>query len=157
MNVIIEIANDCDCQWAPQRKTCESWVQTALDALGESKRYSISLRFVDEVESEHLNSVYRGQHNATNVLSFPAEVPPIFSRQLEINILGDIVICPAILQREADEQGKSPEAHWTHLLIHGVLHLFGYDHETDITAATMEQLEINILEKLGFPNPYLVG
>jgi probable rRNA maturation factor len=112
---------------------------------------------VDEVESEHLNSVYRGQHNATNVLSFPAEVPPIFSRQLEINILGDIVICPAILQREADEQGKSPEAHWTHLLIHGVLHLLGYDHETDITAATMEQLEINILEKLGFPNPYLVG
>ena len=157
MNVTIEITNDCDSQWVPDQETCENWIQTALDLLGENKQYNVSLCLVDEAGSKDLNYRYCGKQNATNVLSFPSQLPLVFSKQLETTLLGDVVICPAILNKEADELGKTPEAHWIHLLIHGVLHLLGYDHKTDGSAAIMEQLEIDILEKLGFPNPYLIG
>ena len=157
MNVIVEITSDCDPHWIPELEVCERWIHAALDLAGADKDYSVSLRFVDEIESKSLNEKYRAKSNATNVLSFPANFPAAISKQFAAEPLGDIVICPAILGREAIEQGKTLETHNAHLLIHGVLHLLGYDHVTEAKAATMEQQEINILENLGFPNPYLIG
>lgn len=118
---------------------------------------NISLRFVDEAESAALNSQYRGKDSSTNVLSFPAALPETMRRQLESVPLGDIVICPAVVEKEAAAQGKSLEAHWAHMLIHGCLHLLGYGHESSRQASDMESLEIRIMEGLGFDNPYLIG
>ncbi|MDA1369432.1 MAG: rRNA maturation RNase YbeY [Proteobacteria bacterium] len=157
MNVTIEITNACDPHWIPELDICERWIYAALDLIGADKAYSVSLRFVDEIESKSLNKKYRAKSNATNVLSFPANFPATISKQFAAEPLGDVVICPAILEREAAEQGKTLEAHNAHLLIHGVLHLLGYDHDSEANAETMEQREINILENLGFPNPYLIG
>lgn len=106
----------------------------------------ITLRFVGEKEGLSLNHAYRHQDHATNVLSFPYETEPV--------VLGDLVICAPVVEREAQEQGKPLLAHYVHLIVHGVLHLQGHDHLTDADAAQMEQLETNILAGLGFPDPY---
>ena len=157
MNVTVEITSACDPHWIPELDVCERWIYAALDLIGADKAYSVSLRFVDEIESKSLNKKYRAKSNATNVLSFPANFPAVISKQFATEPLGDVVICPAILEREAAEQGKTLEAHNAHLLVHGVLHLLGFDHDSEANAETMEQQEINILENLGFPNPYLIG
>ena len=125
-----------------------------LSAIGQSQS-ELSIALVDDVSIAELNGQWRGKPRPTDVLSFSL-VEGDFADHRG-GLLGDVVICPAILYREADELGKTPEAHWIHLLIHGVLHLLGYDHKTEGSAAIMEELEIDILEKLGFPNPYLVG
>ncbi len=113
----------------------------------------ISFRWVDEQESADLNQRYRGKSGATNVLSFCYQddtgVAPGF--------LGDIVICSSLVKKEADSQGKLENHHWAHLVIHGILHLIGYDHETDAEAAQMESLEISLLSELGIANPYQKG
>lgn len=119
----------------------------AIDAEG---RCSIVVRIVDEAESAELNLTYRGRPGATNVLSFPFEAPP----GLELPHLGDLAICAPVVAREAREQGKAPEAHWAHMLVHGTLHLQGYDHENEAEARVMEALETEILARLGYPNPY---
>ena len=111
---------------------------------------SLCLRIVDEQEAKTLNKQYRKIDKATNVLSFPAELPS----HLKINFLGDIVICAPIVTLEAQEYNKDLKNHWAHLLIHGILHLQGYDHEEKIDAEKMESLEIKILHSLGIPNPY---
>jgi len=108
------------------------------------------LRIVDELEARSLNKQFRSIDKATNVLSFPAEIPP----EVGMNYLGDIVICAQVVNREAQDQSKIPNHHWAHLLVHGLLHLQGYDHEDDQTAAQMETLEIEILKKFNIPNPY---
>jgi probable rRNA maturation factor len=157
MNVTVEITNDCDCCWVPDNNTCHSWIRDALDSMNIDKSYCVSLRFVKETESKNLNAKYRGEPTATNVLSFPPDFPAGITDHLQLEPMGDIVVCPDVLELEAEQQGKSIEAHWAHLLIHGVLHLLGHEHDDDDSAAAMEQLEIKVLEKLGFPNPYLVG
>lgn len=111
---------------------------------------AMTVRIVDEQESAQLNETYRHKDGATNVLSFPAEVPD----EVELNLLGDLVICAPVVAREAKEQGKSAEAHWAHMVIHGTLHLLGYDHQTDKEAQKMEEIERNILIKIGFNDPY---
>lgn len=111
---------------------------------------SICVRVVDEAESEELNSTYRGKHSPTNVLSFPAELPP----GVDIELLGDLVICAQVVAREAEEQAKAPAAHWAHMIVHGCLHLLGYDHIEDDEADAMEALETEILQALDFPPPY---
>jgi probable rRNA maturation factor len=111
----------------------------------------LTIRLVDEPEARELNRTYRHKDYATNVLSFPAEVP---DELLDIPLLGDLVICVAVVEREAAEQGKTLDAHWAHLVIHGCLHLLGYDHEEDAEAEEMEALERNLLAELGHPDPY---
>ncbi len=107
----------------------------------------VTIRIVDKKEMTQLNATYRHKNKPTNVLSFPIDHPPL---------LGDIVICAEVIQQEALEQNKSAEAHWAHMVVHGILHLLGYDHETNHDAELMETEEINILKSFGFANPYQI-
>jgi probable rRNA maturation factor len=134
----------------PSPQKLRTW---ARHALGKTARGELTLRIVDQEESAALNSRYRGKRGSTNVLSFGADRPP-GAAGAELLPLGDIVICAAVVQREAREQGKPATAHWAHMVVHGVLHLQGYDHETRAEAATMEARERELLAALGFPDPY---
>lgn len=156
MNAIIEIINDSSANWVPDQQLCENWIHCTLQAVTLEGGHNISIRFVESQESCELNGHYRGNRSATNVLSFPASFPTAFSKQIEHIPLGDIVICPEVLEKEAATQDKTLQAHWAHLTIHGLLHLLGYDHESEESAEIMEGLEISTLESLGFPNPYLI-
>ncbi|MGK0673454.1 MAG: rRNA maturation RNase YbeY [Halothiobacillaceae bacterium] len=130
----------------PDKTSFTRWVR---EALGE-RTTSLTLRLASMTEMAALNQQYRGKAHATNVLSFPLEFPP----ESGIPYIGDIVICPEVVAREAIEQGKPLEAHYAHLTVHGVLHLLGYDHETEDQAIEMETLETQILARLGYPDPY---
>lgn len=115
---------------------------------------SLSIRIVGAAESRRLNRTWRGKDKPTNVLSFP---PPAASRQVPIDgavPLGDLAICAPVVAREAREQGKASQAHWAHMVVHGVLHLLGYDHEIDRDAAVMEAREVTLLANFGYANPY---
>jgi len=148
MNLCLDIQDACSISHLPSDKMIEQWVRAALDSRdGDAE---LSLRIVDEDEITELNATYRGKDYATNVLSFPSDLPP----ELELPHLGDIVICAAVVEREALEQGKTSAAHWAHMVVHGTLHLLGYDHIDDAEAEEMEGLEIAILERLAFSNPY---
>jgi probable rRNA maturation factor len=148
LNLCLDIDN-VSSRTVPDNELLESWVRAAL----ESRRADaeISLRIVDINEISALNQQYRGKDYATNVLSFPTDLPPA----LKLPHLGDIVICAEVVEREAVEQKKSAQAHWAHMLVHGTLHLLGYDHIDDDEALVMETLEIEILHALNFDNPYL--
>jgi probable rRNA maturation factor len=108
------------------------------------------LRIVDEPEGAELNQAWRNRSAATNVLSFPAELP----ENPALRVLGDLVLCAPVVRREARAQGKPQAAHWAHLVIHGTLHLLGYDHTVESEAEVMEALECAVLAGLGFPDPY---
>ena len=135
----------------PAKADLKRWARAALPA---KSKVALSLRLVDEAESADLNQRYRGKAGPTNVLSFPFESPPGIKGP---RYLGDLVICVPVVAREAAEQGKALEAHWAHLVVHGVLHLLGYDHLEDSEAQTMEALETRLLGELGFPPPYEDG
>lgn len=122
----------------------------AAAALSDIDAPVVSLRIVDEPEGRELNRRWRDRDYATNVLSFPADLP----EGTGINLLGDIVICAPVVEREAGEQGKTVEAHFAHLLIHGILHLRGFDHMSAEQAEAMESREVLLLADLGFPDPY---
>ena len=124
------------------------WAEAAF--AGRRDAAELSIRVVDETEGAALNARYRGKDYATNVLSFPAELPV----GVPLPTVGDLVICAPVVAREAREQGKPAQAHWAHLTVHGCLHLIGYDHEDERQAAVMEPLETAILAKLGIPDPY---
>ena len=128
------------------------WVNAALKKSHLDKRelLELTIRIVDEPESKQLNERWRQKPYPTNVLSFPFEPPP----DVDIPLLGDIVICAPLVAREAGHQSKV--AHWAHLVIHGTLHLLGYDHINDAEAQIMENLEISILHDLDYPNPYQI-
>ncbi|EKG86463.1 rRNA maturation RNase YbeY [Vibrio cholerae] len=111
----------------------------------------VTVRIVDEAESHALNLNYRGKDKPTNVLSFPFEAPP----GMEMDLLGDLVICRQVVEREAIEQNKPLQAHWAHMVVHGSLHLLGYDHIEDDEAEEMESLETEIMQEMGFTDPYL--
>jgi len=128
-----------------------SWAELALATALESAE--LTLRFVDLDEITHLNHMYRQQNKATNVLAFPSNIPP--GVELEYPLIGDVIICPAVLQQESITLQKPLTAHWALIVIHGILHLLGYDHIKDDDAAVMQALEIRLLEQLGFDNPYL--
>lgn len=157
MNVQVHISRDCEHDSIPAADEFTRWSEVVIAASSDLKGpMEISLRLVDEAEGRRLNNEYRDKDYATNVLSFPVKWPADMPMP-ESRPLGDIVICPSVLENEAVEQNKSPAAHWAHLYIHGLLHLLGYDHETEADAAEMEALEIVSLQKLGISNPYLVG
>lgn len=132
----------------PAQQQVKDWVQAALRA--RIDECQLVVRIVEEEESRQLNERYRHRQGATNVLSFPFEEPAL----LQPPLLGDVVICAPRVELEAREQGKEAEAHWAHLVVHGVLHLLGYDHEHDKQAKIMEDLETEILASLGYPDPY---
>lgn len=134
---------------APVDADFRRWCELALQQRKADSEMTI--RLVDEAEARELNHTYRHKDYATNVLSFPADVP---DELLDIPLLGDLVICVAVVEREAAEQGKSLAAHWAHLVIHGCLHLLGYDHIEDEEAEEMESLERELLAQLGHPDPY---
>lgn len=115
----------------------------------------LTIRIVDIDEMTRLNSHFRNKNKPTNVLSFPLDVPAEFNN--DVPVLGDIVICAEVIKQEAHDQGKIEEAHWAHMVVHGTLHLLGFDHENDQDADKMEAEEIKILKILGFNNPYEIG
>lgn len=133
----------------PGDEDFRQWCELALRQ--RSADSELTIRLVDEAEGRELNRTWRQKDYATNVLSFPADVPDEF---LDIPLLGDLVICVPVVAREASEQGKLPMAHWAHLVIHGCLHLLGYDHIEDAEAEEMEDLERRLLAELGHPDPY---
>jgi probable rRNA maturation factor len=124
-------------------------VDAALEGFNQDTE--IVVRIVDEQESAELNEQYRHKSGPTNILSFPVEVP----EGIELNLLGDLVICAPVLEKEALEQHKTLSDHWAHIIVHGVLHLLGYDHLDDEEAELMENKEIAILKQLTIKNPYL--
>ncbi len=138
----------CDSATIPGDEQLHAWVSAALQR--RQGEHEITIRIVDESESQAMNKKYRCRDRPTNVLSFPADLPPGVDHPL----LGDLVICAPLLEREATAQGKESQAHWAHLVIHGVLHLLGHDHQQPDEADEMEALETAILASIGYPDPY---
>ncbi|MEE7547265.1 rRNA maturation RNase YbeY, partial [Xanthomonas sp. Kuri4-1] len=136
----------------PAAVSFRRWVAAALK--GRIREADLAIRLVDEKEGRSLNHHYRGKDYATNVLSFPAELPEGLPKGIKLPLLGDLVICAPVVAREAAEQGKPLAAHYAHLTVHGTLHLLGWDHEDDREAEAMEQLEREILAELGVSDPY---
>lgn len=134
----------------PDEPHLHQWAEAAL--AGRADGAELAIRIVDEAESQTLNATYRGKEKPTNVLSFPFEAPP--GMEEEVAHIGDLAICAAVVAREAAEQDKAPDAHWAHMVIHGCLHLIGFDHIEEAEAEAMEAVEIEILAGLGYPNPY---
>ncbi|WP_242451793.1 rRNA maturation RNase YbeY [Rhodanobacter sp. T12-5] len=135
----------------PAPASFQRWVEAALRGAKRRKPGELAIRIVDTDEGRALNRDYRGKDYATNVLSFPAELPP----GVALPLIGDLAICAPVVLREAAEQGKLARDHWAHLTIHGVLHLLGHDHIEDAEAEAMEALETRILAGLGIADPYL--
>jgi probable rRNA maturation factor len=136
--------------WSPPRQELARWASAALGRLGAGRELGVCT--VGAPESARLNARYRGRDRPTNVLSFP--LPAATHGAGGAAPLGELVICPRVLRAEAESQAKSLRAHWAHLVVHGALHLAGYDHEKDADARRMERREITVLRRLGFPNPY---
>ncbi|MDJ0805380.1 MAG: rRNA maturation RNase YbeY [Gammaproteobacteria bacterium] len=148
VNLEVEIQPVTQATALPAEDDFIRWVQAALVA--PRNRTELVIRLVDEAESRRLNLQYRGLDRPTNVLSFPFEPPS----EVASALLGDLVICAPVVSEEARQQGKPDLAHWAHMVVHGVLHLQGYDHQTDPEAERMEALERTILQQLHFPDPY---
>jgi probable rRNA maturation factor len=138
--------------WAPPRSDFTVWANMALGRRAAGREIGVSV--VGPAESRRLNARFRGRDKPTNVLSFPVAELPARTTGDAPRPLGDLVICPQVLRTEAREQRKSLRAHWAHLVVHGSLHLIGYDHERDADADRMERREIVVLRRLGFANPY---
>jgi len=147
MTIELDVQNATVFEPLPDDAQFNLWAEVALRGKSEAE---LTLRLVDRGESRKLNSRYRGKDQPTNVLSFPAELPP----DLGIPLLGDIVLCAPLVGEESAAQNKSLSAHWAHLVIHGVLHLLGHDHQDEREAAEMEAIEVELLASLGFANPY---
>ncbi|WP_118856138.1 rRNA maturation RNase YbeY [Haemophilus haemolyticus] len=146
--VDLQIATE-NIEGLPTEEQIVQWVTAAVQPEGDE--VEMTVRIVDEAESHELNLTYRGKDRPTNVLSFPFECPD----EVELPLLGDLVICRQIVEREAAEQEKPLMAHWAHMVVHGSLHLLGYDHIEDDEAEEMESLETQIMQGLGFDDPYL--
>ena len=148
-NVIIDLQIACQhTDNLPTETQIQQWANAAIRP--QTLEPEITIRIVDEAESHDLNLTYRVKDKPTNVLSFPFECPD----EVELPLLGDLVICRQVVEREATEQGKPLEAHWAHMVVHGCLHLLGYDHIEDDEAEEMESLETEIMISLGFADPY---
>ncbi|CBW28195.1 rRNA maturation RNase YbeY [Haemophilus influenzae] len=146
--VDLQIATE-NIEGLPTEEQIVQWATAAIQP--EGNEVEMTVRIVDEAESHELNLTYRGKDRPTNVLSFPFECPD----EVELPLLGDLVICRQVVEREAAEQEKPLMAHWAHMVVHGCLHLLGYDHIEDDEAEEMESLETQIMQGLGFDDPYL--
>ena len=142
-----ELGND---ERFPSENRLQRWLETARATLAIEEALELTIRLVDNDEMQELNREYRGKDYPTNVLSFPCD----WDLPEEPRLLGDVVIAAAVVNREAKEQKKTMEAHWAHIVIHGFLHLLGYDHIEDADAEKMENTEREILAQLGYADPY---
>ncbi|MGO2508576.1 MAG: rRNA maturation RNase YbeY [Vibrio hibernica] len=133
----------------PSQDQFQQWLDAVIPLF--QPQAEVTIRIVETDESQQLNRDYRGKDKPTNVLSFPFEAPP----EVEIDLLGDLIICQQVVEKEAGEQNKPLNAHWAHMVIHGSLHLLGYDHMEDEEAEEMESIETEIMQKLGFDDPYI--
>ncbi|MEZ8158125.1 rRNA maturation RNase YbeY [Vibrio splendidus] len=137
-------------QGLPTEQDIQLWLDKTIPQFQENAE--LTVRIVDTEESHQLNHDYRGKDKPTNVLSFPFEVPP----GIELDLLGDLIICRQVVEKEAEEQNKPLLAHWAHMVVHGSLHLLGYDHIEDDEAEEMESLETEIMQTMGFEDPYIL-
>ena len=150
MHLEIDVQYASNAPKIPPRQKFRQWAEIALQARKEDTEFTV--RIVNEAESAQLNERWRKHSGATNVLSFPCKGVKQFVPEL----LGDIVMCAPVIIQEAIEQSKTTEAHWAHIFVHGILHLQGYDHILPKESEYMEQLETNIMKKLGYQNPYII-
>lgn len=150
-NIIVDLQLACDGKIVPSEDDFQCWAEAALSPF--NKPFELTIRLVSSDESQQLNQQYRGKNKPTNVLSFPFEVP----EGIELDLLGDLVICVDIVEQEAIEQQKTLNAHWAHMVVHGCLHLLGFDHIDDDEADEMEALETKIITGLGFKEPYKIN
>ena len=150
MNFYIDIQHACSDKIPVTDRQLSDWVTKALSAYRECGE--LTLRLVNQEEIKRLNAQYRKKNSPTNVLAFPVHYP--FEIALELPLLGDIIVCPEVLAEESVRLTKALDAHWAHIVIHGALHLLGYDHITEDEAQVMQTIEITLLQQLGFANPY---
>ena len=151
MSAGVEVQRACPASGVPSPAKIARWAEAAL--AGRSEDAEMTVRVVDEAEGAALNARYRRGAGATNVLAFAFDAPELPS----LRILGDVVVCAPVAAREAREQSKRLDAHWAHLVIHGTLHLLGYDHDESGAAREMEAIERALLDRLGYPDPYAAG
>ena len=149
----VQLAVEKENDLPTEEQLCQ-WATAALInrtvSYDKSEEPELTIRIVDEAESQELNGEYRGKDKPTNVLSFPFEAPA----HIPIPLLGDLIVCKQVVEREAVEQGKTLTAHWAHMIVHGCLHLLGYDHIEDEEAEEMEGIEKVVMKDLGFEDPY---
>jgi probable rRNA maturation factor len=150
MAIILDLQLASTADNLPTEAQVQQWLEAAI--LPFQAEAEVTVRIVDHAESQQLNFDYRSKDKPTNVLSFPFQCPP----GIELPLLGDLVICAPVVAAEAAEQHKSLQAHWAHMVVHGCLHLLGFDHINDDDAEQMEAEEITILQQLGITNPYLL-
>ncbi|AGB79125.1 MULTISPECIES: rRNA maturation RNase YbeY [Pseudocitrobacter] len=148
--VILDLQLACeDNTGLPDESQFQTWLDAVIPQFQEESE--VTIRLVDTAESHELNLTYRGMDKPTNVLSFPFEAPP----GMEMPLLGDLIICRQVVEREAKEQNVSLDSHWAHMVVHGSLHLLGYDHIEDEEAEEMEGIETEIMLALGYEDPYI--
>ncbi|MCP3672877.1 MAG: rRNA maturation RNase YbeY [Gammaproteobacteria bacterium] len=150
MEAIVDLQMIVEDSQCPDQNQCENIVLETLKIADVSETKECTIRVVDRTESAELNEQYREKQGATNVLSFPFDAPI----EIDIDLLGDLVICAPLVSEEAKQQSKTIEMHWNHLIVHGCLHLLGYDHIKDEDADKMESFERQVMNKLGYPDPY---
>ncbi len=152
MTIELDIQNACKAPLPVSEQQLSEWVDATLQA--HKPKAALTIRFVEPDEITHLNHTYRKKNKPTNVLAFPSNLPEDVI--LPCPLLGDVVVCPAVLETESEQLSTPLVSHWAHIIIHGVLHLLGYDHIDPKDAAQMEAREIELLAKFGFNNPYLI-
>lgn len=150
MSVTLDVQYEIEA--GPDEDDIRRWVEAVLAAEQNATEVELTVRIVGVDEITELNSRYRHKTGPTNILSFPFEAPP----GVELNLLGDLVIAAPVVVNEAQQQNKTESAHWAHMVVHGTLHLLGYDHQAQTEAEDMEAREISILQSLGYSNPYLL-
>lgn len=153
MNVLVDVQLACSDDKTPEDDVIQAWICRAVAAAGIARDHEVSVRIVSAQEIQRLNRDFRAKDKPTNVLSFPIGTIEGLPDDEPVP-LGDIVLCASVVAEEAKAQGKRPEAHWAHLLVHGTLHLVGFDHEEEAEAAEMEGMETAILTEHGLPDPY---
>jgi probable rRNA maturation factor len=146
----IEIDNECPAFPCPDENKIEQWIAATLDQKVDAA--SVAIKIIDEKAMQALNETFRQKAKPTNILSFPSQLPEL----LKGDFLGDLAICAPVVQQEASAQHKNLESHFAHLIVHGTLHLLGYDHIQEADALEMENEEIRILNQLGYPDPYFI-
>ena len=156
-SLTLDLEDLSGCNNTPSHDQMIHWFEAVFRHLPEGQQRTeveLSIRLVDEFESQNLNHRYRRANKPTNVLSFPSELPPGLPPEPGLPLLGDLAICAQVVEREAQQQNKELLAHWAHMLVHGTLHLLNYDHIDDDDAEQMAALETRIITGLGYPEPY---